>query len=67
MNKEQETIELDCELLNETTKAYKVEIFLAKNKRKQLWVPKSQSDLVANKNGSKITLPQWLAEKENLV
>lgn len=65
--KDKETIELDCELLNETAKAYKVEIFLPKNKRKQLWVPKSQSEVSSSKNGTKVTIPTWLAEKENLV
>lgn len=62
-----ETVELDCELLNETPKAYKINVMLTAKKSKELWVPKSQSTLVSNRKGNKITLPQWIAEKEGLL
>ncbi len=64
---EQEPIEFDCELTNETPKAYKVKIFVTAKKSKELWLPKSQVELVANRKGSKVTVPHWLAEKDGLL
>lgn len=62
-----ETVELDCELINETPKAYKIKVQLTAKKSKELWVPKSQSTLVSNKKGTKITISNWIAEKEGLL
>lgn len=62
-----ETVELDCELLNETPKAFQIEVMLSTKKKKTLWVGKSVAEVVGNKKGTKVTMPQWLAEKEGLV
>lgn len=64
---EENPVEFDCELLNETAKAWKVEIQLTSKKKKHLWVAKSQAELVANKKGAKITIAYWLANKEGLL
>lgn len=66
MNKNNEKITLDCELINESHKAYKIEVLVGK-KRKQCWVGKSVAEVIGDRKGTKVTLPQWLAEKEELV
>lgn len=66
MSEEKERVELDCVLVNETDKAFKVEIMVGK-KTKTFWFPKSQSEVIANRKGSKLMLAHWLAEKEGLL
>lgn len=57
--------ELDCKVLHETTKAYKVEIG-----GKEHWVPKSMvKDYCEESDGtiSSIFVPEWFATKEGMV
>lgn len=62
-----ELVEFDCELLNETPKAYKVAVMLAKNKTKTFWAGKTIAEVFSNKNCSKLSIQRWVAEKEGLL
>lgn len=66
-NDGKELIEFDCEVLNETEKAYKIELLLAKKKKKQTWVPKSISEMNQGKKTSQIGIQRWFCEKEGLL
>lgn len=62
-----ETVEFDCELLNETPKAFRIKIQVTAKKSKELWVGKSVAEVNGSKKGTKVSMPQWLAEKEGLL
>jgi hypothetical protein len=62
-----ELIEFDCELLNETPKAYKVCVMLSRNKQKEFWAGKTIAEVISNKNGTKLSIQRWVAEKEGLL
>lgn len=62
-NYREDTVDLDCELKNETEKAWLVVI-----DDEEIWFPKSRCEWHAQKNGidSYITIPMWLAKKHEL-
>lgn len=64
MTKNDETVTLDCEVVGESEKAYKIEVMVGK-KIRSCWVAKSISEMDRKKTS--IELPVWLAEKEKLV
>ena len=61
-----ELVELDCELLNETPKAYRVRLLCGK-KYRDIWAGKTVSEVIANSKGTKLMIQRWLAEKEGLL
>lgn len=60
-----ETIELDVALVHETNEAW----LITEDGDNNIWVPKSQCELVIGNNGKDgtLTIPVWLAEKKGLV
>lgn len=62
-----ELIEFDCEVEGGSSKAHKVELLLAKNKKRTIWVPMSISKLTEKKTGTTIGIQRWFCEKENLL
>lgn len=66
MTDSKEAVEFDCVMLNETPKAFKIELLIGKKKREQ-WVPKSISEVTGTKKGMKIHIQRWFCEKENLL
>lgn len=62
-----ELIEFECELIAETEKAYRIRLLLAKKKVKELWVPKSLSEMNEGSKQSQIGIQRWFCEKENLL
>lgn len=52
-------IDIACQILNETEKAYRIN-----DGAKIEWVPKSQVE--DNKDGS-ITMPEWLAKEKGFI
>lgn len=62
-----EKIEFDCVIVNETSKAFKLEIMITSKKSKTIWFGKTVVTVIGNSKGTKATIPQWLAEKEGLL
>lgn len=60
-------VEFDCEIINETPKAFKLKIMITSKKSKELWLPKSQVTVAGNKKGTNVVVPKWLAEKNELI
>lgn len=55
-----ELVDLDCTIVGETTKAYRVDLG-----NKLEWLPKSQCQW--DKDAKKMTMPRWLATDKGLV
>lgn len=64
MSKNDEPVTIDCEVIDESPKAYKIEVLVGKN-RKACWIAKSISEMSRKKDS--IEVPSWLAEKEGLL
>lgn len=60
----QEMVDIDCEIVDETDRAYLVAI-----DDNEFWVPKSLSEWEekSNKIDGTLTVARWFAEKEGMV
>ncbi len=60
-----ELVDIQCEILNETDKAVRVENL----KGKSVWLPKSQIEIerVGKAGGDLLVMPEWLALEKELI
>ena len=58
-------VDIQCEILNETDKAVRVENL----KGESVWLPKSQIEIerASKAGGALLVMPEWLALKKELI